>query len=267
MSSQDILIRNILDASGIVGRRARREVELELQSHLEEIFEESRADGLDDREIERIIRIRFGNPEEIAGGFARVYRPERTVVRIAEFSLLTAVSVAIIMAFAYVVELVLALGMGVPSSSVLSSGHLRTEPGFIAGLAVGYLELYFSVRMFAAHRQVKSMLLCGSFSAAACLVIQYVFPPLGMVLALGFICALVLRTVELLSSRSLVRLTGAAAVLSLGGFFAPPCLKPAANPGALLAIAAVCVSISISGHLMATLARAFDRRILRRDAI
>ncbi|HYL99933.1 MAG TPA: hypothetical protein VEZ90_13345 [Blastocatellia bacterium] len=161
MSSQDILIRNILDCSGIVGRRARREVERELQSHVEEIVEEARAKGCDDREIERIIRLRMGNPEEIAGGFARVYRPERTILRAVEFVLLGAISISIILASAYVVEVLIAIGMGVPTSGVLSSGHLPTEPAFFGGLAIGYLALYFSVRLFGTHRTVKSMLFCG----------------------------------------------------------------------------------------------------------
>jgi hypothetical protein len=267
MTAQDILVRDIVNASGIVGRRARREVERELQSHVEEIVEDARAAGHSDQEIERIVRTRFGNPEEIAGGFARVYRPERTLVRIAEFTLLAAVSLTIILAFAYAVEVFLALGMGRPAAGVVSSAHLRTEVGFFAGLALGYLSLFFSSRIFTKYSLLKSILLSAAVFVAVCVGLQYWAPPQGIVLILGFASALIVRIVELLCSRSITRLAGVAAALSLVAMLAPSCLKPTNHPGILIAVAVLCLGISISCQFMITLARLFERRILRRNII
>lgn len=56
------------------GRR-RREVERELASHLDELQRDLERSGLPPDEAARQSLIRFGDPGEIADGFARVYRP------------------------------------------------------------------------------------------------------------------------------------------------------------------------------------------------
>jgi hypothetical protein len=56
------------------GRR-RREVERELASHLEEARRDLEQAGMSSEEAERESLVRFGDPCEIADGFARVYRP------------------------------------------------------------------------------------------------------------------------------------------------------------------------------------------------
>lgn len=56
------------------GRR-RREIERELASHLAEARRELERAGVPPEEAERQSLLRFGDPGEIADGFARVYRP------------------------------------------------------------------------------------------------------------------------------------------------------------------------------------------------
>lgn len=56
------------------GRR-RREIERELASHLEDACRDLERAGMSPDEATRQSLIRFGDPGEIADGFARVYRP------------------------------------------------------------------------------------------------------------------------------------------------------------------------------------------------
>ncbi len=50
--------------------RSRSEIARELRAHLEDATEGARTAGHDEAEIERVISLRFGEPEEIARRFA-----------------------------------------------------------------------------------------------------------------------------------------------------------------------------------------------------
>src|SRR5215467_414389 len=146
MTTQDILVEKILTRSGIAGRRARREIGRELASHIEDIVEEARAAGHDDPEIESILKKRFGNPDQIARQFAADYWPERVALRVAEYSLLGAVSLSVILGFAAAAQLAAALWVGLSAASAFSHEHMQIEAGFFVPLAMGYLVLRFSPR-------------------------------------------------------------------------------------------------------------------------
>src|ERR1700730_18434782 len=91
MSEQEMLIDRILSASGIVGRNRRLEVEREMRAHIEDIIEEERAAGLDEKEIESRVALRFGRPGEIAQEFATVYRSQRIAFSLLSYSLLAVI--------------------------------------------------------------------------------------------------------------------------------------------------------------------------------
>jgi hypothetical protein len=267
MPTQDVLIKKILSASGITGRRARREVSRELASHLEEIVAEARDAGHDDPAIERIVRMRFGNPDEIALQFAGVYWPERVAARIAEFSLLAAVSLGIILAFAAGVQMIAALWFGLSPAGVFSQGHLRTEVGFFAPLTLGYLALRYSPRIFSSSGPLKSSLFAAASFALVCAGLEFWLPPQGLIATLGFVCAALVRVVEVFSSRRLIRLAAVAAVLSLAWVLAAPCLNSSGHPSTPIVIVPVGMAIAASCHFLIWLARLFDRRFLRRELI
>ena len=250
MTMKDALVQKILGSSKLAGFD-RSEVGAELASHVEDIIEEARAAGRDDRQIEQLVLSRFGDPDEIARQLARVYRPEWRLVRGAEF----------------VAQALLAVWLGLPASSVLSRGHVRTEIGFFAGLALGYLALHFSVRYFQSPIRFKSAVFVAAVFCVIGAVLQAVIPPQGLLLGLGLGCAFLLRTVEALFRRKLVRVLGIGIALSLAAAFMPTCLRSASHPTMQLGIIPIGLAVALSCQLLAVIARAFDRRIIRRDFI
>jgi hypothetical protein len=266
MKTKDPLVQKILGSSKLAGFD-RSEVEAELASHVEDIIEEARAAGRDDRQIEQLVISRFGDPDEIARQFARVYQPEWRLLRAAEFVALGAVALGLVLAFAGVAQALLAVWLGLPASSVLSRGHVRTEIGFFAGLAFGYLALHFSVRYFQSPIKFKSAVFVAAVFCVIGAVLQAVIPPQGLVLGLGLGCAFLLRTVEALFRRKLVRVLGIGIALSLAAAFMPTCLRSASHPTMQLGIIPIGLAVALSCQLLAVIARAFDRRIIRRDFI
>jgi hypothetical protein len=266
MNTKDALIHKILRSSKI-GGFARTEVEAELASHVEDIIEEARAAGRDDREIEQLVLARFGNPDEIGRQFARLYRTKWRLVRIAEFLALGAAALGLVLAFAAGAQALLAVWLRLPASSVLSRGHARTEIGFFAGLALGYLALHFSARFFQTSVKFRSALLIAAVFCLTGAVLQAVIPPQGVVLGLGLGCAVLLRAVEALFRGKLVRVLGIAAALCVAAGFMPTCLRSASHPEMQLGIIPIGLAVALSCRLIAVIAQAFDRRIMRRDFI
>jgi hypothetical protein len=260
MTTQEILIEKILTRSGIAGRRARREIGRELASHIEDIVEEARAAGHPDPEIEGILSLRFGSPEQIARQFAAVYWPERLAARVAEYSLLAGVSLGVILGFAAAAQLAAAVWVGLSAASAFSHEHLQIEAGFFIPLALGYLLLRFSPRILRDSGRLKSTAVAGAGFALVCGGLEVWFAPQGLIAALGFACAALVRVVELFSSKKLVRLAGVAAVLSLAWALGAPCLNSTRHPSAAIVIVPVGVAIAASCHFLIWFARLFERR-------
>jgi len=266
MSTRDNLVKKIV-RSLKVSSDDRSEIESELASHLDDMIDEARATGRNDSEIEDLVISRFGDPDDIARRFAGVYRPYPGIVRAAEFLLLAAGSLTLVLAFTGAAQAVVAVSVGLPASSVLSRGHVRTEVGVLAGLAIGYLILSFSARFFRSEARLRSALLITACFCLLCAALQALIPPQGLVFGLGLACAALLRAVEALFSGGLMRIIGIAAVLSIGADYMPTCLRSAGDPATLLEVIPICLSVAVSCQLLAAIARAFDRHLLRRDLI
>jgi hypothetical protein len=267
MSTKDTLVKKIIRSLTIPGNAARSEIESELASHLDDMIEEARTNGCNDREIEELVLARFGDPEEIARQFAGVYKPGSGIVRAAEFLILAIGSLALVLAFTGAAQAVVAVSVGLPASSVLTRGHARAELGALAGLAFGYLALCFSALVLPSAVKLKSVLLIASAFFLTGAALQALIPPQGLVFGFGLACAVLLRAVEALFSGKLMRVIGIAAVLSIGADFMPTCLRSASDPATLLEIIPIGLSVAVSCQLLAAVARAFDRRQLRRDFI
>ena len=88
----DRMVSRIILLAKLPGNNRRAEVAEELRSHLEDLAEEVRSQGYDEEALNRIVRMRFGEAEEIAGAFASVYAPERLAKLILQSAMLVTAS-------------------------------------------------------------------------------------------------------------------------------------------------------------------------------
>src|SRR5579862_8447382 len=104
MSTTPTLIERILPEAGIVSRRTRQEIARELDAHLEDLRAEC--------PLESAAYERFGDPQEIASAFVRVYRAERLAFYAMGFCVLAAASWGASAAFVGAVQFILATVLG-----------------------------------------------------------------------------------------------------------------------------------------------------------
>lgn len=96
MTHLDRIVSRVILLAKLPGKKRRREVEKELRAHLDDLAEEARSQGYDDETAARIVRLRFGQPADVAAAFASVYAPERLAKRILQSAILvTASTVAV----------------------------------------------------------------------------------------------------------------------------------------------------------------------------
>src|SRR5215831_9024014 len=93
MAAADEFIRRIVSRSGITRAAAQRDLERELQAHLEDAIEEECSQGHEGSHVLEIVCDRFGNPDEIAREFELTHRFERRAILIADALVLIALSV------------------------------------------------------------------------------------------------------------------------------------------------------------------------------
>src|SRR5215472_1540387 len=98
MTTAERLIDVIMAASRISSERRRREVLRELRAHVEDFVNAGRQSGRSEEEIEGLLVERFGDPKQIAGQFAWVYRRERAALHLGAFLISTVVVGALICA-------------------------------------------------------------------------------------------------------------------------------------------------------------------------
>src|SRR6185437_3775754 len=89
MRAADELIDCIVNSSEIPLGKRRLEIQRELRSHIEDFVVAAREAGRDEEEIEKLVLANFGDPSQIAQGFAWVYRHERRRLRAFGYALST----------------------------------------------------------------------------------------------------------------------------------------------------------------------------------
>jgi uncharacterized protein (UPF0335 family) len=142
----DHIVSRVMVRAKLPGHKRQCEAERELRAHLDDLAEELRSHGYDDEAAARIIRIRFGEPLEIAAAFASVYAPERWTRRILQATLLFAAST---LAVAIVLSAVQSIAAMCTAGSILST--LRDMYQEIVGfgaITAGYCSLYAGERLF-----------------------------------------------------------------------------------------------------------------------
>src|SRR5215472_15069202 len=98
VTNLDRLVSEVILLAKLPGNKPRRDVERELRFHLDDLAEEARSQGYDDEATARILRMRFGEPQEVATAFASVYAPERLAKRSLRSAILVVVSVVAVAA-------------------------------------------------------------------------------------------------------------------------------------------------------------------------
>jgi hypothetical protein len=121
MQTREEFIRRIVSRSGIMTSKGRRELERELNAHLEDAIAEARSEGCDEATILQTIWARFGDPDEIANDFAMVHRFERRAISIAHSLALMAVSMLTVTGLISVFQLLVANLLLGPSSRGISA--------------------------------------------------------------------------------------------------------------------------------------------------
>lgn len=159
MSAAEDLVKGVVSAARIPALQRRREVQRELQSHIEDFVAAAREAGRDPDEIERLVMASFGDPTEIARDFAWVYRHERRRVRALALVLSTVLLAACVSAVVLTAQAALALGFGSPVMKVLASSHTVIEALDILTFVATYLAVTSLENVFETHPFEKAALL------------------------------------------------------------------------------------------------------------
>jgi hypothetical protein len=217
MQSADELIRDIVAESRIPSEKKRQAVLRELRSHIEDSILAAREAGGSDDEIRRLVLAGFGDPRQVAQGFARVYRRERTVLRIAVF-LLSTLAVAGMLSLAILaMQAGVAIGFGGSVLKVIASRHTMIEALDILSTVTFYAGFISIEKLFDTHRFQKSitiLTLIFAIALAGCAVASVHAPFLGF----GFVSGVFLRVIQALMKSGPARTGVAIACFVAGGF-------------------------------------------------
>jgi hypothetical protein len=162
------------------------ELAKELRAHLDDLVDEVRSQGYDDEAAARIVRMRFGEPEEIAAAFAAVYAPERWVRRILQSTILFAVST---IAVVLVISTVQSIAAMCSAESILSTfRNIHLEVFGFAAIAAGYCSLYAGERLFSTSR-VRALLPSVTLGLGLAAVLAWQIPQHAALPLVAFACA------------------------------------------------------------------------------
>jgi hypothetical protein len=155
----DELIDNIVNFSQIPSGKRRREIQLELRSHIEDFVVAEREAGRGEDEIEKLVLAHFGDPGQIAHGFAWVYRHERQRLRVFVYTLSTVLLASSLFAAILAMQTGLAFSFGTPIMKVLASWHTVIEAFDILASVAVYLGVTSLENLFESHQFQKAAFL------------------------------------------------------------------------------------------------------------
>jgi hypothetical protein len=142
----DRIASRVISLAKLPGKNRRAEVAEELRAHLQDLAEEMRSEGYDEKATARIVRMRFGEAEEVAGAFACVYAPERLAKLIVQSAILVTASTMAVVVVIGAVQLIAAICTATSMVSILRGIHQEVF-GFGA-VTAGYCSLYAGERIF-----------------------------------------------------------------------------------------------------------------------
>ena len=198
MTYLDHIVSRVLLLAKVPGNQRGCEVAKELRAHLDDLAEEVRSQGYDNEVARRIVRMRFGEPQEIAAAFAFVYAPQRWARRILQSAILFAAST---IAVVVVVSTVQSIAAICTAGSILSTlRDIQYEVFGVAAIAAGYCSLYAGERLFPTSRARAAS---PSVTLGLCLaaVSAWLIPQHAVLPLVGFACAASARVLQRLELR------------------------------------------------------------------
>ncbi len=157
MWAADELIEQIANSSHIPSGKRRQEIQRELRTHMEDFITAAREAGRDDDEIDKLVAASFGDPAEIAGGFAWVYRRERAMMRVGVFLLSSLAVTSLMLSAILALQAGIALGLGRPIWKALASPHTAIEALDILFTVTTYTGLVALEGLFEENRFFKAL--------------------------------------------------------------------------------------------------------------
>jgi hypothetical protein len=256
----DELVDCIVNSSEIPSGKRRREIQRELRSHIEDFVVAAREAGLDQDEIEKLVLANFGDPGQIAQGFAWVYRHERRRLRAFAYTLSTVLLASCLSAAILAMQAGLAFGFGTPLIRVLASRHTVIETLDILASVAAYLGVTSLENLFESHRFQKAAFLLTviltiltlSCAAAGWHITFFVF---------GLVNGLFFRAVQLFVTPKIARVGIVVVCFPLAGLVSALLRSSVSH----IALAATCASWLVMGlgyQLMTHLAAHVDRALL-----
>lgn len=182
----DRILSRVILLAKLPGNTHRCEVAKELRAHLDDLAEEIRFQGYDEEATARIVRMRFGDPEEVAAAFASVYAPERWARRILQSTILFAAST---IAVVVVISTVQSIAAMCTAGSILSTFRdIHREVFGFAAIAAGYCSLYAGERLFSTSR-VWALLPSVTLGLGLAAVFAWLIPQHAALPLAAFACA------------------------------------------------------------------------------
>jgi len=142
----DRIVSRIILLAKLPGNDRRAEVAEELRTHLEDLAEEVQSQGYDEEALDRIVRMRFGEAEEIAGAFTSVYAPERLAKLILQSAMFVTASTMAVVVVIGGVQLIAAICTATSVVSIWRGIH--REVFGIGAVTAGYCSAYAGERIF-----------------------------------------------------------------------------------------------------------------------
>jgi hypothetical protein len=254
------LIDCIVNSPQIPPGKRRQEIQRELRAHIEDFVVAAREAGRNQNEIQQLVLANFGDPGQIAQGFAWVYRHERRMLRAFAYALSTVLLASSLLAAILAIQAGLAFGFGTPIKNILASRHTVIEALDIVASVAAYLGLTSLESLFERHRFQKAAVLLAAIltiliASGGAAGLQTTFLMFGLVNGLFF------RAVQLMAAPKVARVGIVLVCFPLAGLV----LALLRSPVSQAALATTCVSWLVMGlgyQLMADLAVRVDAALL-----
>ncbi len=265
MYAPDELIDCIVNSSQLPSEKRRREIQRELRCHIEDFVGAAREAGRDPNEIEqaeieKLALANFGDPGQIAQGFAWVYRHERRRLRALAYTLSTLLLASCLSAAILAMQAGLAFGFGTPIMKVLASRHTVIEALDILASVAAYLGVISLENLFESHRFQKAAFLLTAI--ATILMVSCVAAGLHTsFLFFGLVNGVFFRAIQLFVTAKFARVGIVVVCFPLAGLVSALLRSPVSQ----VDVAATCASWLVMGagyQLMTHLAARVDRALL-----
>lgn len=260
MRAKEELIESIVNSSQIPSGKRRQEILRELCSHLEDFVLAARESGIEQSEIDKLVMAHFGDPGQIASGFAWVYRHERRRLRALALTLSTVLLASTVFGAILATQTGLALVFGTPIMKVLASRHTVIEALDILVSVGAYLGVISFEHLFESHSLLKaaaSLTLIGTILIASCSAagLHMTFLLFGIANGIFF------RAVQLFITRKVTRVGVVVVCFPLAGLGLALLRSPIPHIS-LLATWASWLAMGIGYQLMTDLAAPVDEALM-----